>query len=299
MLENEFTSKTDGRNEEISQIQEHLSNMSYDELVEALANAWDTCDDKDFDVTALDAYLAELEKRRPMESAIDVDASLAAFYEKHAQLFAHEQPACSSVSVKPFRRRHLRMGLVAAVIVLVSLLTMMTAQAFGYDVFGAIARWTESTFGFTVNESASQPRNTPIPAAEGDYSTLHEALDACGITAPIEPQWFPEGTQTISVVLAERMSGIIIQSDYEYDEKHLAIVIREFSESTKAAVESVVFEKTADEVAFYDIEGVPHYIFSNSATNQAVWYCDSLMCSISGEIEIDELEKMLDSIYER
>ena len=298
MLENEFTSKTDGRNEEASQIKEHLKNISYDELVEKLADSWDTCDDSEFDSDVFDAYLEELEKRCPIGSDIDVDASLTSFYEKHAQLFAHEQPA-SPVSVKPFRRRSIRMGLVAAVIILVSLLTMMTAQAFGYDVFGAIARWTESTFGFTVNESAPQAWNTPVPAAEGDYSTLQEALDACGITAPIEPQWFPEGTQTISVVLAERMSGAIIQSEYEYDDNHFSITIRDVSESSNAAAEYVVFEKNADEVVSYDIRGIPHYIFSNSVTNQAVWYCDSLMCSISGEIEIDELEKMLDSIYER
>jgi hypothetical protein len=46
----------------------------------------------------------------------------------------------------------------------------------------------------------------------------------------------------------------------------------------------------------YEVAGITYYLFENYETVRAVWLYDSYECDISGEVTIDEIKKMIDSI---
>lgn len=76
-----------------------------------------------------------------------------------------------------------RIGLVAAVVAAIFGL-MITVQAAGVNVFGAIARWTDETFHFSVQENGE---------GAAWYSGYQDDLDAAGLREGLMPTWIPEG----------------------------------------------------------------------------------------------------------
>ena len=300
MPENGFSSRNDGRNEDTAQNHKHLNDMTQDELTDALADMWDAMDETSYDPAQIDAYLAELEKREPIIPEFDVDASLAAFREKHAQLLEQTLPVQLSTTAKSVHHHRWRPSLVAAIIaVVVMFCSMVTAQAFGFDVFGAIARWTEETFHFSI--SAQRPdsqQSIPAPAEGGEYGILQEALDAYGITEPVAPRWYPSGFQTVEIHANPRSTGVTIQAHYEAGEKSLSVSVRQYFTEQDAGISIGSFEKDSGDVIRYEYNGIVHYVMTNNSENFVTWTNDALVCSIWGDVTVDELKQMVNSIYE-
>ena len=57
-------------------------------------------------------------------------------------------------------------------------------------------------------------------------------------------------------------------------------------------------EKDNSQVRVYESGGVEHYIMENNEKLVATWFTDNLECSITGEISEEDLETMINSIYE-
>lgn len=299
MPENVFSSRNSGRGEDAAQNHKHLDEMTTEELKDALSDMWDGMDETSFDPAQMDAYLAELEKREPISPDFDVDASLAAFHEKHARLFEQLPPVPISTVTKPVRRRRWRTSLVAAIVAVVMMLcSMVTAQAFGLDVFGAIARWTEETFNFSIIAPPSDDRkNAPAPILDGDFATLQEVLDAYSISELVAPQWYPAGLETVELAVLPRNTGITVQAIYEDKEISITISIRQYATEEDAQLGISTFEKDSGAVTQYERNDITHYIFSNNSDHIATWVNDMLVCSISGDLTVEELKLMIDSIY--
>lgn len=109
-------------------------------------------------------------------------------------------------------KRLWRTILVATVAISCMFAAMVTAQAAGVDVFGAMARWTEDVFSFgkiapdsQVADDSEQKtigQETEVPCVE--FASLQEAFDTYGMTEVHEPGWLPEGYTLGSIdVLAE------------------------------------------------------------------------------------------------
>ena len=80
-------------------------------------------------------YLDALERKAPMPSIPDVDASYAAFLQ-HMQAFAPERRT-------PSRWKRPGRVLLAAILAVLAVFgSLFTAQALGADVFGKLAQWT-------------------------------------------------------------------------------------------------------------------------------------------------------------
>lgn len=83
-------------------------------------------------------------------------------------------------------RFRMRRGLVVAAILIVMFGSMLTAQAAGVDVFGAIGRWTEENFQFvlpTTNQSDTV----------GINDDFQKASEKFGLPSSFVPTWCPEG----------------------------------------------------------------------------------------------------------
>lgn len=298
MPEKKFSSWYGGHGEAVSQNQKHLDSLTEDELIDELSDMWDAMDENNYDPAKVDAYLAELEKRESDLPSFDADASLDAFQEKHARFIEQTMPVQFSTAVRPVHSRRWRTSLVAAIAAIIVMLGgMITAQAMGVDVFGAIARWTEETFHFDIaSQISNNQKNNPAPVA-GEYATLQDALDAYGISERVAPQWYPAELETAELSTTPRATGITIQAVYENPKKSLVISIRQYATAEDAQIGIGTFEKDANAVTQYERNGIIHYIFSNNSNYIATWTNGTLVCSVSGNMTLEELEQMIDSIY--
>lgn len=297
MPENEFSSRNNGRSEDAAQNHKHLDELTTDELTDALSDIWDAMDESNYDPTQMDAYLVELEKREPISPDFHVDASLAAFQEKHARLFEQTLPVQLSTAKKPVHRRW-RISLVAAIVaVVVMFCSMVTAQALGFDIFGAIARWTEDTFNFSIApQTPNNQDNAPAPTTDGDFATLQEALDSYGISDAIAPKRLPDGFRVDAITVSPQAGVVRIRASYRAEEKALSIVVRQYD--SPEGMSTSVFEKDSSGVVLYEKGGNLHYIMSNNAQVTATWIAgDRTICSIAGDITANEIESIIDSIY--
>lgn len=300
MPENEFSLQRNGCDKDAVQNHKHLKGLTKDELTDVLSDMWDAMDEINYDPAQMDVYLAELEKQEPISPDFDVNMSLAIFHEKHARLFEQNPPVQISTAAKPVHRRRWHTSLVAAIVaVVVILCSMVTAQAFGLDVFGAIARWTKDTFNFSIiNQPSNSQENIPSPATNGDFATLQDALDACGLLETVSPQWYPAGLKTTEISVFPRSTGITIQAEYEIEEVSVSITIRQYPTAEDAKISVGAFEKDSDNVMQYESNGIIHYFMSNNSKCVVTWVNNALVCSIIGDLTVDELKQMIDSIYE-
>ena len=135
--------------------QEKLDSMSTAELLELLESINEAMTEDNFDDELITACLDALDRKSPMPEYPSTERAWRSFEDK-VELDKHTSGGDSGTAAnRPKRRakRALRTGLVAAIIVFCLFSCMLVAQAAGVDVFGSIARWTDSVFGFSSTVS--------------------------------------------------------------------------------------------------------------------------------------------------
>ena len=162
--QNSGISSTNGMGEAEEPIQGHLaadpsSNRLYSEVQKEFTDWFFSVSPDDFDEDLLDAYLEEMEALSPLESSIDSQASLKRFHERFPSLFEEQRttpaPEPTQLPVPKSRRRFSRLATVAATIAAM-MVTMISAQAFGVDIFGLFAHWTDEIF--YISDRQNQPQ---------------------------------------------------------------------------------------------------------------------------------------------
>lgn len=187
-------------------------------------------------------------------------------------------------------RFRMRRGIVVAAILVLMFGSMLTAQAAGVDVFGAIGRWTEEKFHFEITP-ASEDGTT-------DY-TFREASSEKGLPQSLIPTWYPKGFES-SEPIDDSVEDYVDSVYCEYINKeenrsYLAMVSRYYDSNSIAAT---VYEKDDTEVEIYENNGRNFYIMSNLDTLNATWSDGKMSIDISGQLEINELKHIIDSIGE-
>ena len=163
-----------------------------------------------------------------------VDRAWAAFQEKYlpfapfgTSLYEDGSPP-SSCAAPGRRRRWLRTALAAAALAATLLLFCAAAGANGYDLWGILARWTDEQLAIEPDQIVPIPKSDiHIPEEPEEYSSLQEALSACGLSQPLAPSWMPEGFE-LSALHVEDMSelgNVMFAALYARDDSHLTIFI--------------------------------------------------------------------------
>lgn len=193
----------------------------------------------------------------------------------------------------PTKTRHVfrpRKILVVAAVLILMFGGMLTAQAAGVDVFGAIGRWTEETFHFEL------PINHDDLAGETDYN-LRNASQKAGLPGSVAPIWCPEGfipkTPTNTHV-EDYVDTAVCEYINENENRSYFVDISYYYNS--ADVEATIFEKDGSEVVTYSSNRGTFYIFSNIDVLAATWSNGHLSITIAGDLQLEELEKIIDSI---
>lgn len=215
-----------------------------------------------------------------------------------------ERPDRSSIEVPPKRTRRFsrlwRTLLIAAAAVGCMLAAMVTVQAAGLDVFGAMARWTQDVFSFkqvlpntgvtdALNEENHAGRETQ------SFASLQEALDAYGVTRVHEPTQLPDGfaINKCGVEYSDTPYFIILYADYVNNRDRVAIDIASY-ESKPAALT----QKTDEPPELKEWNGTTFYVIENSTNTMVAWHDDAYEYYVSGKLDREILWGIAVSMYE-
>lgn len=301
MAENRQTFRESGPGEEAAQIYADLRKKTVDELVDEMADLWDSMDETTYDPEAMDAYLDVLEEKDPIAQNFDVEASLAEFWEKNGNP-SEEAGTAPQVISSPRRARPQRMfRLIAVIVVLVALVASVAiAQAGGFSEFWVKPKDEGEQFRFEVNSPGGMESPEVSSDVEGKtYPTLQAALDDCGITTSLAPTWFPEEFAVSEVKVADLTNVVKLRASYVNDDRQISISISQYK--SYAALESGksgMFEKNKENVILYVKNKIEHYIMENSDCVKANWVNGTAIETISGNITKEEIIKIVDSVYE-
>lgn len=202
----------------------------------------------------------------------------------------------------PARHRLLRTGqLVAALVALLLLLTVATAAA-GYDIWRMLAEWTAEQITLAPGQiEYIDPDDLHIPKEPGEYTDLQEALTAYGLNRSVVPKWLPEGfVQThLDIEAVAKGSLIIFYALYQWEKNPLVIQVNIYLEDEERVYDSFGnFQKDEGDPIPYEAGGITHLLTTNAGRPVALWANGPAECCISGDITMEELKQMIDSIYE-
>ena len=198
------------------------------------------------------------------------------------------QPA--PTSTKKNRRFRPRKILIVAAVLVLMFGSMLTAQAAGLDVFGAIGRWTEEKFHFEISPTSEDGTT--------DY-TFREASREKGLPQNLIPTWYPKGfesSEPIDDSIENYVDSVYCEYINKEENRSYSVMVSRYYDSNSIA--ATVYEKDDTKVEIYENNGRNFYIMSNLDTLTATWSDGKMSIDISGQLEINELKHIIDSIGE-
>lgn len=258
-----------------------LSAMSTSHLQELLNLEVES--DHEVNVELIDQITAILDSRRG-EAPPDVDAAWEDFNHNHLpfpNLYPPEDEPEVSKAPK-YHNKHLsRVILIAAALTSFLVIISVTATASGFDLWGAVAKWSSETFGFATGKNE---KFEPNP----EYIQLREMLMKANINEPLIPTYLPDGY----VESETYENGGTLVGVYQSNQSVIIIQVQK-----ELGTNSLQVEKEDSPPEVYYAEGIPHYIMKNQDDYFADWVNNGYECMIYGVVERNELCKMIDSIY--
>lgn len=194
-----------------------------------------------------------------------------------------QEKRSASVPTKTRRVFRPRKILVVAAVLILMFGGMLTAQAAGVDVFGAIGRWTEETFHFDIVQDNDRT------------SLFQETATQAKIPQDFVPTWVPdgfEGAEPQVDTVENYMNSIICV--YSNQEKTYSVDIEHYY--NKADIETLVIEKDDTNVCSYESNGKTFFIMSDMEYLTATWTDGTFVETISGQLSMDEIKTIIDSI---
>lgn len=225
--------------------------------------------------------LADRRYETPEQAAKETEEAYAAFRKHYMPKQAHKKPMVTKL---------LRVAAVIAVVFVVLFAATSTADAFGVNVWDKFAVWTKEFFSFSDGTQETQPTE-PDKTDPVVYSELQNALNEWGVTERLAPTWLPEGYVNIDTSVMSSPRERSIYAIYENNSERLIISIRQ-----TIGVEANQVERSEDLLEIYTVDGVDYYIFSNNTKVQAAWVIGEFECIIIGQITVDEMKEMINSI---
>lgn len=286
---------------------ERLNSMSPSELEQAMEEALSRMSDDDYDPAVVDAYLNALDQKSPMPEFPDAKSSYKTFQEKFLDMHTNvvEQSKPNHRYFKPSRA--LRGSLVAVIAAACLLGGMVVAQAAGVDVFGAIARWTDSIFTFgeirgdttlgmysgnnSIEEQYNE-RSNDVTVPE-EYREVQAEMTQRGLPLyyPKVPKEFE--AQDSLCYIDPVIDNVEFSVGYLRGTEYIGVDMIQYD--ARPATE---YEKDSDDVEEYIYNDIVHYIFSNNANMTAVWLMGEVQYCITTNSDSVNIKELIQSVYE-
>ena len=269
---------------------QRLNELSTEELKEMLKQDL-TAESSDLLPVEIIEQITEILHQRESESDTCQSAPTSTAWE---QLQAHLEVVDEEPKVLPFpvtettkhyarRKKFSHKIAVVAAIVCLSLTVSVSAQVAGLNIFGWFAKWTDEIFTF------ERTNHQEIP------DQFMDELNSFDIHDVPMPSWFPEDYSFSESHSWQTASCNTVSASYfTEDGRYCGVTVHQFL--TARAMESMVVEKSAEDVIVYTKDGRTFYIMKNIDSYIAVWYDNLLVETINGDMTYDELVKIIQSI---
>jgi hypothetical protein len=260
--------------------------MSTEELEEILRLDAEAPEGAQSDTDLLLYVMEVLASRRNTKNITGNTAQEA--WESFQQNYMPEEPQKPMETKKPvfWMRKLAAAAAVVALLILVPISANALTLEEMWDIF---ARWAKETFSFVSGESTEV--SEPSPDDKDEFETLQELLLQSNRDASIVPTWIPEGFELAQIEKDSSPMREIYTVRYMNGDTIIRIQVTSYlSEDIRNN------EVENDPVEIYTHNGIDYYIFKNLDQHRAIWLVDSYECLISGDVSINELKKMIDSI---
>ena len=278
-----------------------------------------SCPEDEAYMDALEEAIIEKENENPTGFFPDID-------QQWEQFVTHYLPDQKDTALEPERTEHAvsaqinqqhltvppksvvrfkrvwRTALVAAAAIVCMFAAMVTAQAAGVDVFGAMARWTEDIFSFGPIAPDSQISDDPgqetagqsAEAPSAEFASLQEAFDAYGMTEVHEPTWLPGGyiLGELDVTCLDDPFHRTFAASYTDGEGHVSIGIMNYEGEPITQV-----QKTDNQIEMVEKNGITFYLIQNTKNYTVAWYTDQYEYYLSSKYGKDILWKVVESMF--
>lgn len=266
--------------------------------------------------------MEQREKENPTGQLVDVSHALEefqAFYNIPEGEGCSLYPECSETNTvysqastdhfisasRHYRlRRVFRACITVAATVALLFTILVGAQASGIDIFGALARWTESAFSFgpiqsgqgvETQSAAGQEVNISSDPSElpTEYQELWTELKERDIGSLMFPTYIPDRFQIeeSNLYLSEEVDVIDFTVWYVNGDNDISFNMLYGEEPSK------IYEKDVQDVEIYTSDGIEYYIFSNNGRTVAAWHTENLEYSLNTNCAPSELKTIIDSMY--
>ena len=289
-----------------------MEQLSTRRLEELLLQDFHAPDNGRRDMSGLYHAAQELASREPSPN-FETDRAWRSFQENYlpfaecaSQDSVYDDGGTPSSDAAPGRRplfrsrRWLRVAVAAAVLAAALLSLSLVAAASGFDLWRRLAQWTDEVIQLTPAQTGQADMDDiRLPEEPKEYATLQEALSDCGLARSIAPRQIPDGFQLVELVVDTlSTNSLIFHAAYQRDEDVLTQFIRIHLPREDGGTDSYAhFQKDEGDPIPYEAGGVIHLLSTNAGRAVAVWANGPAECAISGDITIEELQQIIDSIY--
>ena len=249
----------------------------------------------DTDVDLIRNITTVLESRDHTGTEIDIKESFQSFVEEHSGDTPFYDELLKQLEYtkkhKPVRFSRLaRVGVVAAIIISLIIVTTGIASAAGIDIWGAITNWTEKTFGVTIGNPS---HTNDLHVSDDACQDVRKTLSQNGVNKCVVPYYLPEGYDLCDSSEEDTYIGTIVTAVYRNGSDEIILLY-----TINPLDSSILYPKDQVDPFVYEHSGVSHYVFENEGEWVAIWLQDNTRCQISGVLSEEELLMIIDSIYE-
>lgn len=209
-------------------------------------------------------------------------------WESFEQNYMPEEPQKSVNTKNPLT--WMRRLVAAAAVVALLVVIPVTARALTLEeIWDIIAQWAKETFSFVSSGNAEV--SEPSPDDQDDYTSLQELLLEGNRDPSIVPIWIPDGFVLEKLEKESSPVQEIYFARYSNGTKVFFVCVENYLDDDFLKVE------IEDEYAeTYSAFGVNYYIFENLDQCRAFWVVDTYECYVSGDLSIEEIKLMIESI---
>lgn len=202
----------------------------------------------------------------------------------------------------PVRHRWLRAVQLAAVLAALLMMATIVTAAAGYDIWRMLAEWTAEDMTLAPGriQYAGQD-DIHIPEGPEEYANIQEALTAYGFDRPVIPKRLPEGFTQDELIVdhCTKDDLIVFLAAYKREGRYLFLQVTIYMENEYRSGDNFGdWQKDEGDPVPYEAGGVTHLLATNVGRPVGLWASGPAECAISGDITMEELKEMIDSIYE-
>lgn len=172
----------------------------------------------------------------------------------------------------------------AAAVLAILLVGSVTAKAFGFNMWKAVIQWTQETFHF--GDWGRTDVNNGL-----QFDSLQKALEEGNTPAWLAPTYIPHGFTLENITVKQTPLKNTYKAIYANAGKDIVITVQDHLGKSPVYV-----EQNEGLVEEYKADGVTYYLFTDVNVVKATWINGSCECSIIGDVTIDDLKTMIDSI---